>query len=90
MLVTFCMFPGEMEEALATPTGLPVILIFYNVTGSKASTTGMMSVLVIMATFGCVTDVATSSRQVWAFARDKGLPFSEWLARVSGETFHTC
>ncbi|KAF2275264.1 amino acid transporter [Westerdykella ornata] len=82
MLVTFCMHVGNVEEILATPTGQPFIQLFYNVTGSKASTNAMASVLIIMATFGCVTNIATSSRQLWAFARDKGLPFSGWLAHV--------
>jgi amino acid transporter len=29
-----------------------------------------------------VNQVTTSSRQVWSFARDKGLPFHQFLARV--------
>ncbi|OAL55082.1 amino acid transporter [Pyrenochaeta sp. DS3sAY3a] len=82
MLCTFCMLVGNVEEILATPTGQPFIQVFYNVTKSKAGTSAMTSILIVMATFGCVTNVATSSRQVWAFARDKGLPFSSWLAHV--------
>lgn len=83
MLCTFCMLVGNVEEILATPTGQPFIQVFYNVTKSKAGTSAMTSILIVMAIFGCVTNVATSSRQVWAFARDKGLPFSGWLAHVS-------
>ncbi|KAH8733213.1 amino acid/polyamine transporter I [Phaeosphaeriaceae sp. PMI808] len=82
MICTFAMLVGDVEEILSTPTGLPFIQMFYNVTQSKAGTSAMTSILIIMATFGCVTNVATSSRQVWAFARDRGLPFSEWLAHV--------
>ncbi|KAF2028377.1 amino acid transporter [Setomelanomma holmii] len=80
MLCTFCMFVGNVADILTTPTGQPYIQVFYNVTQSKAGTSVMSSILIVMAIFGCVTNVATSSRQVWAFARDKGLPFSEWLA----------
>lgn len=82
MLCTFCMMVGNVEEVLATPTGQPFIQVFYNVTNSKAATSGMTCILIIMSTFGCVGSIATSSRQIWAFARDKGLPFSEWLAYV--------
>ncbi|KAF2463520.1 amino acid transporter [Lindgomyces ingoldianus] len=82
MLVTFCMMVGNVEDILATPTGQPFIQVFYNVTGSKAGASAMTAIMIIMATFGCVTNVATSSRQVWAFARDQGLPFSAWLAYV--------
>ena len=35
-----------------------------------------------MAIFGCVNMVATCSRQLYAFARDDGLPFSAFLAHV--------
>jgi choline transport protein len=83
MLCTFCMLIGDVEEILATPTGQPFIQVFYNVTQSKAATSAMTSIMIIMATFGCVTNIATSSRQIWAFARDRGLPFSSWLAHVS-------
>lgn len=83
MVCTFCMMVGNVEEILATPTGQPFIQVFYNVTQSKAATNVMTSIIIILTTFGCVTNIATSSRQVWAFARDKGLPFSEWLAYVS-------
>jgi choline transport protein len=38
--------------------------------------------LVICATFGFL---ASASRQTWAFARDKGLPFSDFLSYVSGQ-----
>ncbi|ORY11433.1 amino acid/polyamine transporter I [Clohesyomyces aquaticus] len=82
MLVTFCMMAGNIEDLLATPTGQPFIQVFYNATGSKAGTSAMTAIMITMATFGCVTNVATSSRQVWAFARDQGLPFSPWLAHV--------
>lgn len=82
MLVTFCMMVGNVDEILASPTGQPFIQVFYNCTGSKAGASVMTAIMIIMATFGCVTNVATSSRQVWAFARDQGLPFSGWLAFV--------
>ena len=83
MLVTFCMKVGNVEDILATPTGQPFIQVFYNVTMSRAGASAMTSIMIVMATFGCVSNVATSSRQVWAFARDGGLPFGGWMAEVS-------
>ncbi|EON66770.1 hypothetical protein W97_06018 [Coniosporium apollinis CBS 100218] len=82
MVVSFCMVLGSPEEILASPTGQPFIQVFYNVTQSYAGTSVMTAILIVMATFGTVTNVATSSRQVWAFARDRGLPFSPFLAHV--------
>lgn len=69
---------------LATPTGYPFIQIFYNSTGSLAAANAMTSIIIIMAAFSCVTVMAGSSRQLFAFARDGALPFSPWVAYVSG------
>lgn len=49
----------------------------------KAGTAGMTAVLIVLmwcATFGFL---ATASRQTWAFARDRGLPFSDYFAKVN-------
>ncbi|KAJ9618854.1 hypothetical protein H2203_008670 [Taxawa tesnikishii (nom. ined.)] len=82
MIVTFCMVVGDVESILSSPTGYPFIQVFYNATGSYAGTSAMVSIMIIMLLFGCVTNFATSSRQMWAFARDQGLPFSSFIARV--------
>ena len=66
-----------------TPTAQPHIQVLYNATQSVAGATVLSVVIVIMAIFGCVNMVATCSRQLYASARDDGLPFSKFLARVS-------
>ena len=67
MIVTFCMMIGDVEIALASPTGYAFIDVFYNATHSKAGTSVMVALFIIMLLFGCVTNFATSSRQLWAF-----------------------
>ena len=67
MIVTFCMMIGDVEIALSSPTGYAFIEIFYNATHSKAGTSFMVAIFIIMLLFGCVTNFATSSRQLWAF-----------------------
>jgi hypothetical protein len=67
MIVTFVMVIGDLELVLKTPTGYPFIQVFYNVTHSNTGTALMTTVLIIMLLFGCVTNFATSSRQLWAF-----------------------
>lgn len=42
----------------------------------------MVALFIIMLVAGCATNIATSSRQLWAFARDQGVPGSRWLSRV--------
>ncbi|GAB7354742.1 hypothetical protein MBLNU459_g5153t1 [Dothideomycetes sp. NU459] len=82
MIVTFCMVAGNISTLLETPTGYTFIQLFYNVTNSHAGASVMTSIITVMLIFGCVTNFATSSRQMWAFARDNGLPFSGFLSAV--------
>jgi choline transport protein len=67
MIVTFCMTIGDVDTALASPTGYAFIEVFCNATHSKAGTSVMVALFIIMLLFGCVTNFATSSRQLWAF-----------------------
>ncbi|KAF2766876.1 amino acid transporter [Teratosphaeria nubilosa] len=82
MICTFCMVVGDLDTVLKTPTGYPFIQVFYNVTHSIAGTVVMTTILITLLLFGCVTNFATSSRQLWAFSRDQGTPFSNWLSAV--------
>jgi choline transport protein len=71
-----------MPAVLTTPTGFPYIQIFYNTTGSLSSTNAMTSLIIVLGFFGNVTVMAGSSRQLFAFARDEGMPFSGWISKV--------
>lgn len=83
MVITFCFTLGNIFDILATPTGYPFIQVFYNATQSNAGTSIMTAILIINITSACISTVATVSRQTWSFARDKGLPFSSFIAHVS-------
>ncbi|OTA37131.1 hypothetical protein BTJ68_02972 [Hortaea werneckii EXF-2000] len=82
MLIAICYCIGDIEAVLSTPTGYPSIQIFYNITGSLAATNAMTAFIIILSASSCITIMAGSSRQLFAFARDDGLPFSKWVARV--------
>jgi choline transport protein len=82
MGVTFIFCIGDIDSVLASPTNEPFIQVFYNATQSYAGTTIMTSIIAIMLTSACISEVATASRQLWSFARDRGLPFSHWLSDV--------
>lgn len=83
MGATFIFCIGDVAEVLASPTHQPFIQVFYNATQSYAGATIMTSIIIIMLTSACISEVATASRQLWSFARDNGLPFSGWLAHIS-------
>lgn len=73
---------GNLETTLSTPTGYPLIQIFYAATGSTSATTAMTCGIVASAVAAVLALLASASRTTWAFARDNGLPFSKWLQQV--------
>jgi choline transport protein len=73
MAIIFCYCVGDTLSVLATPMGTPFIQVFPN-------TTIMMLTIAI---FACVAVMAINSRQLFAFARDGGLPFSKVFSEVS-------
>lgn len=83
MLVTICFTLGDINDALGTPTGYPFIQVFYNATDSLPGTNTMTAIIVLTLTASSITEIATASRQLWSFARDRGLPFSGFFGYVS-------
>ena len=59
---------------------------FYNVTQSTAASTALTALIFVLLIFGTINQVTTSSRQLWSFARDNGLPWSPFLSRVQSGT----
>jgi len=82
MLVTFCFTLGDLDSILQSPTYSPLVQVFFNTTNSYAGTSVMTAIIIITLIASAISTIATCSRQLWAFARDKGLPFSGVLAHV--------
>ncbi|KAI4168779.1 MAG: hypothetical protein LQ348_007433 [Seirophora lacunosa] len=82
MIITFCFCIGNIDEVLESPTGIPIIQVLYNSTGSFTGTVIMTTLLIILSMVGTITVIAATSRQMWAFACDKGLPFSSFIELV--------
>ncbi|KAH8897960.1 amino acid transporter [Thozetella sp. PMI_491] len=82
MVITFCYTMGNLEDALMSPTGYPIIHVFWVATGSNGGAIGLTFILIILGVAGNLTVMAGASRQLFAFARDKGVPFSTWIQKV--------
>jgi choline transport protein len=82
-VLLFCI--GNVSSALNTNTGFPVIEIFYQATGSKSAATVMMASITTIGLASNIGVVASVSRLTWAFARDGGLPYSEFFAHVDSK-----
>ncbi|RDH33974.1 amino acid permease-domain-containing protein [Aspergillus welwitschiae] len=74
---------GDFQKALDSPTGYPIIEIFYAQTGSKAASSAMMLPILLSGCYSSFNVLASVSRLTWAFARDEGFPFSSFFAHVS-------
>jgi len=83
MLITICFTLGDTNNILASATGYPFIQVFYNSTGSLSATNALTSILIMTLIASTITEVATASRQLWSFARDRGLPFSDFFSDVT-------
>ncbi len=82
-VLTMCFALGDLNSILASSTGYPFIQIYYNATQNYSGTNFMVAIPIILLICACIAEIATASRQLWSFARDKGPPFSTALARVS-------
>ncbi|KAH1495497.1 hypothetical protein KXX06_002287 [Aspergillus fumigatus] len=61
--VLFCL--GDLDAALATPTGYPYMEIFRQATDSLAGALGMTSILLIIGVCSVIGMLAATSRQFW-------------------------
>jgi choline transport protein len=82
MLIAILFSMGSTDAALETDTGYPIIQIVYNAVEDKVATSAIISIMIAMFVFATIGIMASTSRLTWAFARDKGLPFSTMLSRI--------
>ncbi|USW48103.1 Putative amino acid/polyamine transporter I [Septoria linicola] len=83
MLISFCFCITDIEYLVNLESDFPIIDILLRTTGSKAATCILGVMLVVLLFFSTVTTTASASRQVWAFSRDQGFPFSSWIRFVN-------
>lgn len=82
MISTFLYTLGDLTEDLSTATGYPIIQVFFTATGSAGGASGLTVILIILNVCANLTTMAGSSRQMFSFARDKGVPYHSWVSRV--------
>ncbi|PIB01044.1 Choline transport protein [Cercospora beticola] len=83
MAVTMCFTLGDVDSILASKTGFPFIQVFFNVTQSYAGASILTLILILTLTSSAIAEIATASRQLWSFARDRGMPGHTWLSHVT-------
>jgi choline transport protein len=81
-VITFFFCLTDMDAASNTATGYPFVQVFSDTIGSIGGAIALTSILMVALFFCQVNNMASTSRQVFAFARDGGLPFGKWLSKV--------
>lgn len=83
MVITFAFCIPDLTTALTPTYNFTYIDVLYSSTQSHAGATIMTSIITLMTLCSTISNVATASRQMFAFARDHGLPFASFVSRVS-------
>jgi choline transport protein len=80
-ILTLCYHLPSVPDALSDPTNYPAVYVM-----QQAMSTKWVSVLLAAITalilISSVSYFVAVSRQLYAFARDKGVPFSRWISIV--------
>ena len=79
----FCI--GDIAATAASSTGVPIIEIFYNSTGNVGAACFLTSMITVIVLVCANSLMAEGSRALYAFARDRGLPFSRVFAKVDAK-----
>ncbi len=80
-LMALLFVAGPIEEVISSPYGA-LGQILFTATGSRAGAVCLQIFPLVCLLFAGISIMTTSSRMTYAFARDGGLPFSRFFARV--------
>lgn len=76
---------GPFEQLINTPTGVPVLALFYSAfTGRSAQVAGAIALesLILATGLGCqIASHTWQSRLLWSFARDGGVPYHKYFSK---------
>ncbi|KAF1942893.1 amino acid transporter [Clathrospora elynae] len=81
-LMVLLFVSGGNAEAIISAGPGPLIQILYTATSSRAGATCLLMFPLICILFAETAIMTTSSRMTYAFARDGGVPFSKFFAKV--------
>ena len=81
-LIAVCFCVGDPSTIASTPTLVPLIQILFDSTGSVVGSCFLASMIVVIVLVASNALLAESSRSLFAFSRDHGLPFSKIFSKV--------
>ncbi|KAJ6020725.1 hypothetical protein N7540_006229 [Penicillium herquei] len=81
LLIAYLFATPSVKASLDDDTGFPFLYVFKQAV-STAGVNGLTSIILVPVIFSNIFFNMATSRQTWAFARDRGLPFSNWIGKV--------
>ena len=82
MLLAIWFFKGDVDAHLSSPMGYPFLAIFQQGVRSKGGSLAL-AVVATLAIVATVSWVASASRMLWSFARDRSIPGWRYISQVS-------
>jgi amino acid transporter len=79
VVIIFCI--QDLNTALFTNTGFPILEIFFQITGNYAGATAMGCGVIFMASAATVPLIASAAWTLQAFANDHGVPGSKFISQ---------
>ena len=80
-LITICYHIPVVTDALDDPTLYPTIFVLRQ-SMSDGWMTVILVIIILLLICSNITYLAAVTRDAFAFARDQGFPFSDWIAKV--------
>lgn len=79
--MTICYHIPDIDAAISDATEYPVIYVLRQ-SMSLAWLNVLLAIILILLLLGNLSYLAAVTRDIFAFARDQGLPCSDWISRV--------
>ncbi|WXC60292.1 hypothetical protein SNK03_006154 [Fusarium graminearum] len=80
LVMLFCL--TDLPSIVATNTGLPIVELISQSTGSRAGATFLTLMLGICFIHGTNGSITSASRLLFALARDKGVPYHAYFSHI--------
>ncbi|KAF2761730.1 amino acid permease 2 [Pseudovirgaria hyperparasitica] len=81
-LITLVYALPDLDTALLDPSGYPLVFVLRQIMSTPVLTAFLVA-MVLIFTCSNITYLVGTTRDLFAFARDNGLPFSAWLSHVN-------
>ena len=81
--ITLCVYSACFVDYSVLEAPYPFLQVFVTSTGSVNGAVALASIMIICIFLSVLNFMAATSRQIFAFARDDGFPFRNWIAKVN-------